>query len=187
MSPNLKMETVSGGVGKSLKRMVTNEGAFINKYTAENGKGEIAFAATMPGAIVALNIAPGQEYICQKGAYLASTPGVEVDLHRNKAMSSLFGGEGIFMQKLSGSGIAFLEINGSMKEFDLQPGQSIVCNTGYLGFMSSTCSMNVEKVKGVKNVMLGGEGLFNTVITGPGHVALQSMPISLLNPPTTAG
>lgn len=179
MSPNMRMETTGGGFGKAFGRMFAGEAIFQNRYTAMGGPGMIAFASSFPGTIRPLDIRPGAGMICQKNAFLASEVGVDLSIHfREKLGSGLFGGEGFIMQKLSGSGTAFLEIDGSTVEYELQPGQSIVVDTGYLAAMSESCTMNIQTVPGVKNVLFGGESLFNTVITGPGHVILQSMPLS---------
>lgn len=180
MSPNLKMET-SGGIGKMFSKVVSGEAMFNNIYTAQNGAGIIAFASSFPGRIIALNIEPGKEVICQKSSFLASTLGVERSVYFQKKLGAgFFGGEGFIMQKLSGTGIAFLEIDGSVEIKTLQPGQSIVVDTGYTAMMDATCSMDLKAVGGIKNSLLGGEGLFNTIITGPGNVYLQSMPIAKL-------
>lgn len=180
MSPNMKMETSSnGGVGKVFGRMVSGEKMFQNIYTATNGTGTIAFASSFPGSIRAFEISPGNELIVQKSGFLASEVGVNLSVFFQKKIGSgLFGGEGFVMQKLSGNGIVFVEIDGSTVEYDLQPGQQIVIDTGYLAAMSSTCSMEIQTVPGIKNVLFGGEGLFNTVVTGPGKVILQTLPIS---------
>ena len=172
------METVGGGVGKMFGRMFSGESMFVNHYTAMGGPGEIAFASSFPGAIRAFDISPGRDMICQKTAFLASTDKVEFSVHfQKKVGSGLFGGEGFIMQKLSGSGVAFVEFDGYIKEYNLAPGQSIVIDTGYLAAMDATCSIEIQKVPGVKNMLFGGEGVFNTVVTGPGRVLLQSMPI----------
>ncbi|MBO4418844.1 MAG: TIGR00266 family protein [Oscillospiraceae bacterium] len=179
MSPNMQMKTVGGGAGKVLGRMFSGENAFQNHYTAEGGPGMIAFASSFPGSIRAVQITPDHPVICQKKAYLASTAGVELSVHFQKKLGTgFFGGEGFVMQKLSGNGLAFLEIDGSTMEYNLAPGQQMVLDTGYLAMMDATVQMDVQTVKGVKNVLLGGEGFFNTVVTGPGKVVLQTMPIS---------
>lgn len=178
MSPNMEMETHGGGIGKMFSRVFAGENMFLNHYTAKNGPGLIAFASSFPGEIRALEIAPGREMIIQKKSFLASEAGVEVSLHvQQKALSGFFGGEGFVMQRLSGNGTAFLEIDGALMEYILKPGQSIVVNTGHVAAMDATVNMDVRKVSGVKNIFLGGEGLFNTVLTGPGRVWLQTMPL----------
>ena len=180
MTPNMKMETTTGGgLGKALGRMFAGENMFQNRYTAMGGEGMIAFASSFPGSIRAFQIAPGQEMIVQKSAFLASEAGVELSVFFQKKLGSgFFGGEGFIMQRLSGRGIAFVEIDGHAMEYDLAPGQSMVVDTGYLAAMSASCTMDIQAVPGVKNALLGGEGLFNTLITGPGRIVLQSMPIS---------
>lgn len=180
MSPNMKMETsTNGGIGKALGRMFSGDSIFQNRYTAMGGDGMIAFASSFPGSIRALQIAPGNNMIVQKSAFLASEAGVELSLHFQKKLGAgFFGGEGFIMQKLSGRGTAFIEIDGYAVEYELQPGQSMVIDTGYLAAMTETCSMDVQTVPGVKNMIFGGEGIFNTIVTGPGKVILQTMPVN---------
>lgn len=180
MSPNMKMETsTNGGVGKALGRMFSGDSIFQNRYTAMGGEGLIAFASSFPGSIRALEITPGNNMIVQKSAFLASEAGVELSLHFQKKLGAgLFGGEGFIMQKLSGHGIAFVEIDGYAVEYVLQPGQQMVIDTGYLAAMTESCSMEIHTVPGVKNMLFGGEGVFNTVVTGPGKIILQTMPVS---------
>ncbi len=179
MSPNMKMETSSrGGLGKVIGRAFTKEKLFMNKYTAEDGPGMIAFAARFPGCIRQVNISPDHELIVQKSGFLASTEGVELSVFFQKKLGAgLFGGEGFIMQKLSGTGTAFIELDGYIKEYDLAEGQSMLVDTGYLAAMTGDCTMEVVTIPGFKNVVLGGEGLFNTQINGPGKLWIQSMPI----------
>ena len=179
MSPNMEMRTSGGGVGKVLGRMFTKETLFQNLYTAREREGLIAFASSFPGSIQAVEVTPAKPVVVQKSAFLASESGVEMSVFfQEKVGTALFGGEGFIMQKLSGSGTAFLEIDGSAVTYDLAAGQSMVVDTGYLAMMDATCSLDVQAVKGVRNVLFGGEGLFNTVVTGPGRIVLQTMPIS---------
>lgn len=180
MSPNMKMETTSGGgMKKMLGRLASGDSVFQNRYTAEGGDGTIAFASSFPGAIKELQISNGHSMIVQKSAFLASEEGVELSMHFQKKLGkALFGGEGFVMQKLSGNGMAFIEIDGHAVEYDLAPGQEILISTGYLAAMEETCTMDVVTVKGAKNMLLGGEGIFNTVVKGPGKVILQTMPIT---------
>lgn len=180
MSPNMRMETEgTGGFGKMMGRMFGGESMFQNKYTAEGGPGQIAFASSFPGSIRALEISPGNDIIVQKSAFLASESGVELSVHFNKKIGAgLFGGEGFIMQRLSGHGTAFIEIDGYAIEYNLGPGQQMLIDTGYLAMMDGTCSIDIQSVGGVKNALLGGEGFFNTVVTGPGRILLQTMPVS---------
>lgn len=179
MSPNMAMNTSSnGGFGKALGRMFAGDSLFQNNYTAQGGAGMIAFASSFPGKIVPYEVSPGHEIVVQKSGFLASESGVELSVFFQKKIGAgFFGGEGFIMQKLSGNGTAFLEFDGHIVEYDLQPGQQIVVDTGYLAAMDATCSMEIKSVPGVKNMVFGGEGLFNTIVTGPGHIWLQTMPI----------
>jgi len=159
--------------------MFSGEAMFQNIYTSQGGNGMIAFASSFPGTIKAFEIGPGQEYIFQKRAFLASETGVQLSIHLQKRISSgLFGGEGFILQKVSGQGIAFAEFDGHVVEYELQPGQEIVIDSGHLAAMTATCDMEIRTIPGLKNVVFGGEGLFNTVVKGPGRVWLQTMPAS---------
>lgn len=180
MSSNMKMETTSnGGIGKALGRMFAGEALFQNRYTPEGGPGMIAFASSFPGQILPIQIQPGANMIVQKSAFLASEVGVELSVHFQKKLGAgLFGGEGFIMQKLSGTGLAFVEIDGFVVDYTLQAGQSMLIDTGYLAMMDESVQMSIEAVKGVKNMVFGGEGVFNTKVTGPGRIWIQTMPIS---------
>ena len=178
MSPNVKMETSGGGAGKMLGRLFSRESLFQNRYTAQ-GNGEIAFASSFTGSIRAVQIDPSHPVIAQKSAFLAAEEGVELSIFfQKKGLAGFFGGEGFIMQKLSGHGTAFLEIDGCAVEYDLAAGQQMIVDTGYVAMMDATCQLDVQAVKGVKNVLFGGEGLFNTVVTGPGRLILQTMPLN---------
>lgn len=178
MTPNMKMETGTGGIGKAFSKMFSGESIFHNTYEAQGGDGMIAFASSFPGSILAFDISQG-EMIVQKGGYLASEPSVEFSIAFQKKLGAgFFGGEGFIMQRLSGKGMAFVEIDGYVVEYNLEAGQQMVIDTGYLAAMSGTCTMDIQTVKGIGNALFGGEGLFNTVVTGPGKIYLQTMPIS---------
>ena len=178
MSPNMKMSTSSnGGIGKMIGRSFAGEKMFQNIYTAENGTGMIAFASSFAGEIRAFDIAPGNDIILQKHAYLAGSQTVTGSVAFNKISAGLFGGEGFIMQRYSGQGVVFAEFDGSVVEYELAAGQSLLLSTGHLGGMSGSCTMEIERVKGAKNVLFGGEGLFNTKVTGPGRVYVQTMPV----------
>ena len=178
MSPNMKMETHGGGLGKMFSKAFSGESMFQNTYTAQ-GQGMIAFGSSFPGQIKPISIAPGREMILQKSAFLAAESGVQLSIHFSRKLGAgLFGGEGFIMQRLSGSGTAFAEIDGELIEYDLKPGQQIVVDTGNVAGFEPTVSMDIQQVPGFKNMILGGEGLFNTVLTGPGRIWLQTMPIA---------
>lgn len=178
MDPVMKMETISGGVSKTFGRMFSGETIFQNRYEALED-GMIAFASSFPGNIKAIEIKPGYEIVVQKSAFLAGSENIEMSVFFNKKFSSgLVGGEGFIMSKIKGEGIVFLEIDGSAIEYDLLPGQQMVIDTGYLAMMDATCTIDIQSIKGIKNKLLGGEGFFNTIITGPGKIILQTMPIN---------
>lgn len=182
MSPNMKMETTTnGGIGKAFGRMFSGDSLFQNIYTAMGGPGMIAFASSFPGSIRPFDVAPGQEYILQKSAFLASEATVDLSMHFHKKLGSgVFGGEGFILQKVSGYGTVFAEFDGHVVEYELAAGQQIVIDTGHLAAMSASCQMDIQTVPGVKNMFFGGEGIFNTVVTGPGSVWLQTMPASAM-------
>lgn len=180
MTPNMKMSTSTGGFGKAIGKMFSGESIFTNTYVAEGGPGMIAFASTVPGSIIPFDISQG-DMIVQKGGYLASQPSVEMSVaFQKKFGAGFFGGEGFIMQRLHGTGMAFVEIDGYVVEYDLQAGQQMVIDTGYLAAMTNTCTMDITTVKGLGNKLFGGEGFFNTVVTGPGKIYLQTMPINQL-------
>ena len=178
MSPSMQMETKGGGLGRMFSKAFSGESMFQNVYTAR-GAGMIAFGSSFPGRILALTIAPGQEMIVQKSAFLAAQPGVELSIHFNKRLGvGLFGGEGFIMQRLRGRGVAFVEIDGELVEYELKAGEQLVVDTGNVAGFTEGVRMEIQQVPGMKNKLLGGEGLFNTLLTGPGRVWLQTMPIS---------
>ena len=168
-------ETKGGSIGKAFGRMLAGESLFMSYYTAQ-GPAEIAFASSFPGQIIARELKAGESVICQKSAFLCATCGVEMSAHVQKKLGAgLVGGEGFIMQRVTGPGIAFFELDGYCPEYDLAPGEQIVCDTGVMALMDASCTMDVQMVKGAKNILLGGEGLFDTTITGPGKVYLQTM------------
>ncbi|NLJ94907.1 MAG: AIM24 family protein [Clostridiaceae bacterium] len=172
----VRTETESGGgFGKMFGRMMSGESLFLSTYTAQ-GPCEIAFASSFPGKIIPYELAPGQSIIAQKSAFLCATAGVDLSIYFQKKFGAgLAGGEGFIMQKITGPGLAFFEIDGHSVEYDLQPGEQIVTDTGVVALMDTTCQMDVQMIRGVKNVLFGGEGLFDTVVTGPGKVHLQTI------------
>ena len=176
MTAGVQMDTnMKGGLLKGLGRMLTGESLFIATYTATAANQEITIASTFPGAIVATDPAGG-DVIVQKSAFLCAEPGVTVSAHVVKNLSSgLFGGEGFVLQRLSGSGLAFLEIDGAICEKTLGPGESLIVDTGNIAAYEAKMQYEVTMVKGFKNVLFGGEGLLNTRLTGPGKVWLQTM------------
>jgi uncharacterized protein (TIGR00266 family) len=175
MTDGFAMETnMKGGFWKAMGRSFSGESAFMATYTAQADGQEFTAASTFPGTIIALDIGP-KEYVCQKSAFLCATPDVELSMAVQKAKAGFFGGEGFIMQRLSGSGTAFLELDGSVVQKDLAPGERIKIDTGNVALYESTVGMTAETVKGFKNVLFGGEGLFLTILEGPGRIWLQTV------------
>lgn len=177
MTPNMEMRTEGGGLGGMFSKALAGERMFQNIYTA-HGAGMITFGSSFPGKIIPIELAPGKDWILQKKAFLAAEMGVELTMHFNKKIGAgLFGGEGFIMQRVSGQGIAFAEVDGELIEYQLGPGQQMIVDTGFVAGFESSVQIDIQQVKGVKNIVLGGEGLFNTVLTGPGRIWLQTMPV----------
>lgn len=179
MSPNMVMQTNSGGgIKKVLGRIFSGDSIFMNEYTPSGSSGMIAFASSFPGSIIPFEVTEGNGIIVQKSGFLAMEKGLDLSVYFQKSFGAgLFGGEGFIMQKISGNGLAFVEIDGYCKEYTLGAGESIIIDTGYLAAMSESCQMEILTVKGIKNALFGGEGIFHTKVTGPGKVYIQSMPI----------
>lgn len=178
MDDEIQMQTSAGGIGKMFGRMLTNEHAFTNTYIA-NRQGEIAFSSRFPGSIRAVEVTPGNGIVVQKGSFLASFGNITNEVYIQKRLGGgLFGGEGFLMRRFTGTGIVFLEIDGSAHDYEIPAGDCKIVDTGYVAAMSENCRMEIRTISGVTNVLFGGEGLFNTVVYGPGKVILQSMPIA---------
>ena len=180
-SEGIEMTTnAQGGLMKSLGRMFSGESVFMANYTAKKDGAMIAFNSTVPGSIIAVDCSQNS-YVFQKRAFLAAQSTVNLETtFTKKAGAGFFGGEGFILQKVSGNGMAFLEIDGDAISYDLAPGQVIKVDTGNVAAFESTVSYDIERIEGFKNILLGGEGLFLTKLTGPGKVYLQSMSISEL-------
>ncbi len=180
MSDNFQMETsAKGGAGKAFGRLLAGDSFFQNRYTATGKPGLIAFSNSFPGQILPLSIRPGFNMVVQKTAFLAAQPGVNLSIFFQKRIGAgFFGGEGFIMQKLSGEGLAFVEIDGMTEEYNLAPGESMLVDNGYVAMMDESVTLDIQTVKGLKNIFLGGEGLFLTKVTGPGRVWLQTMPLN---------
>lgn len=177
MSSNIKLDTnAKGGIISGIGRMFSGESLFMNTYTAEADNQRIAFAATVPGAILPIHLnAEDPGFIVQKGSFLCAEPSINLQVTFRKNLSSgLFGGEGFILEDISGSGDLFLEIDGDQVEMQLQPGEVIKVDTGNVVAFEKTVQYEIETVKGVKNVLFGGEGLFLTRLVGPGKVILQT-------------
>jgi uncharacterized protein (TIGR00266 family) len=178
MDPCMSMETTGGGMKKMFSKAMSGESMFQNIYTAQS-EGRIAFGSSFPGQILPIVLKPGQTFIAQKMAFLASEMGVDIAVHFNQKLGKgFFGGEGFIMQRLSGQGTAFLECDGSLVRYELAAGQSMVVDTGNVLGFTGNVKMEIQRVQGAKNVLFGGEGLYNTLLTGPGTIFLQTMPLA---------
>jgi uncharacterized protein (TIGR00266 family) len=179
MSDNIVMSTkMEGGLFKGLGRKLSGESFFMATYKARGGPGMIAFASSFPGSIIARELETGQSIICQKRSFLAAQRTVSLAMHFQQRLGAgLFGGEGFVMQRVTGPGTVFLEIDGAAIEYDLAPGQMMKVDTGHVALLENTVKMSITTIKGFKNILFGGEGLFLTTLTGPGRIWLQSMPI----------
>ncbi len=179
MNGNIVMQTNTrgGGMGGILKRVVTGESLFLNEFTSQGGKGLVAFASDFPGKIVPVPLAEGQTMIVQKQAFLCAEKTITMDIHfRKKLGAGFFGGEGFIMQKLTGPGVAFVALDGEIVEYTLAPGEMMKVDTGHVGMYEPTVNLDIEMMKGFRNILLGGEGLFLTTLRGPGRIWLQTMP-----------
>ncbi|MBX0328068.1 TIGR00266 family protein [Oscillochloris sp. ZM17-4] len=178
MSANINMATnMEGGLGGAFKRMFSGESIFMVSFTSQGGNGIVGFSAEFPGKIVPLNLGSGQQMICQKDAFMCAERSVTLDIHfRRKLGAGFFGGEGFVMQKLTGPGLAFVELDGEIVEYTLEANQMLKVDTGHVAMYEPTVQFDVEMVRGFKNILFGGEGLFLATLRGPGRVWLQTMP-----------
>lgn len=182
MSTNVAMETKSrGGLGKSIGRMFSGESFFMTTYTATQGTAIVSFCNEFPGKIIPLELAAGETMVCQKDAFMMAENSVQLAAKFTKRLGAgVFGGEGFILQEISGPGKAFVEVAGEVTEYELQAGQVLQVDPGHIAMMTSSIEYDIARVKGLKNVLFGGEGLFLATVKGPGKVWLQSMPVSSL-------
>ena len=182
MTQAVEMETnTGGGLGKMFKRALSGESLFIVDYFVNKGQGEIAFASEFPGQVMALELAEGQQMIVQKDSFMCAEKSVDLDMHfRKKLGAGLFGGEGFILQKLTGAGTAFVNFDGEIVVKELAAGETLRVDTGHVAMFEPTVEFDVQMLKGFKNLLLGGEGLFLGVLRGPGKVWLQTMPMNKL-------
>ncbi len=178
MDDGVKMDTgMQGGVFGALKRKMSGENIFLNYFTGQGDGGRVAFGHTYPGVIIPLDMSEGT-MLCQRRSFLCATEDVDYDIAVQRRLGTgLFGGEGFILQKFSGTGTVFIEIDGECVEKELGPGEKIRVETSSVGAFQEGVDMNIERVRGIKNMFLGGEGFFLTTLTGPGKVWLQTMPI----------
>jgi uncharacterized protein (TIGR00266 family) len=179
MTDGIRMETSGrGGIGKMLGRALSGESLFLTTYTCEANRAMITFTMESPGTIMPLELADGQSMIAQKDAFMCAEDSVELEMHfRRKLGTGLFGGEGFILQKLTGPGTAFVEIAGEVRNYKLKEGQMLKVDPGHIAMYEPSVSYDIQMVKGISNMLFGGEGLFLATLTGPGEVWLQTMPL----------
>ena len=179
MSDNVKMETkVKGGFLRGLKRMLAGESLFLVDFTAIKDLGIVGFAAESPGKIIPVELEPGESMLCQRDSFVAAEERVKLELAFVKRLGAgIFGGEGFFLQRLTGPGVFFANIGGEIIEYNLKEGQRILVDTGCVGMFESSVTYDIKRVRGIRNILFGGESLFLVELTGPGKVWLQSMPV----------
>lgn len=182
MDEGITMSTsTNGGIMKGLGRALAGESLFMNTYTAEKDDVEIAFSSSFPGKVLEFDLKGGETIIAQKRAFLCAESTVDIAMHfRKKLGAGFFGGEGFIMQKITGPGKVYLEIDGEVVKKELAEGEKLKVDNGYVAAMTSSVNLDIETVPGLKNIVFGGEGLFLTTVKGPGTVYLQSMPVSKL-------
>jgi uncharacterized protein (TIGR00266 family) len=167
-----------GGIGKMLKRAFSGESLFITDFFVNRGTGIVAFANEFPGKIIPFDLADGQSIVMQKDSFMAAEKSVDLEIHfRRKLGAGFFGGEGFVMQKATGPGLVFAEVDGEVVEYNLQAGQVLKVDTGHVAILEPSVKFDVSIVKGFRNILLGGEGLFLARLEGPGKVWLQTMPM----------
>jgi uncharacterized protein (TIGR00266 family) len=182
MTDGIDMKTSGrGGIGRSLGRVLSGESLFMTTYTCRAPQGMITFTPESPGKVIPLNLKAGFSMICQKDAFMCAQESVDLVMHfRKKLGAGLFGGEGFILQKLTGPGLAFVEIAGEVEMVELAAGEKLKIDPGHIAMYEPTCDYDIEMIKGVMNWLGGGEGLFLATVTGPGKVWLQTMPLSNL-------
>ena len=182
MRGSFEMDTSTrGGLGAGLGRMLAGESLFLTTYTCKSPDGLITFTPEVPGKVIDLVLTAGQSLICQKDAFMCAEETVKIEMHfRKKLGAGLFGGEGFILQKISGPGTAFVEIPGEVRIIELGTGEKMQVDPGHIAMFEPTVDYDITAVKGLKNVLFAGEGLFLATLKGPGKVWLQSLPLSNL-------
>ena len=181
MSPTIVMSTATSGAGGSgvmgvLKRAVAGGTIFLSKYVAQGAPGTVAFAAKLPGRIMAITVDAQREYMVSRHGFLAATADVTLNLGLQQKLGvGIFSGNGFVLQRIAGAGVAWIELSGELVTYELAVGESILVHPGHVGLFEATVSLDITMVKGVKNILFGADTLFLAKLTGPGRVHLQSM------------
>ncbi len=182
MMGNVEMKTnTKGGLMAGLGRKLAGESLFMTTYTSKAPDALVVFTPEAPGKIMDFRLEAGQSLICQKDAFMCAEDSVKMEMHfRKKLGAGFFGGEGFVLQKVTGPGAVFLEIPGEVREYTLSPGQVMRVDPGHIAFFEPTVDYDIERVKGLTNVLFGGEGLFLATMRGTGKLWLQTLPLSNL-------
>jgi uncharacterized protein (TIGR00266 family) len=182
MRGNITMETnTRGGIMSGLGRALAGESLFMTTYTCQSPDGLIVFTPEVPGKVLDVQLASGQSLICQKDAFMCAENTITLEMHfRKKLGAGLFGGEGFILQKITGPGMAFIEIPGEVREYNLPAGAVMKVDPGHIAMFEPTVSYDISRVKGLRNIFFSGEGLFLASLEGPGKVWMQSLPLSNL-------
>jgi uncharacterized protein (TIGR00266 family) len=182
MRGKIAMDTnTKGGVMAGLGRALSGESLFMTTYTCQSPDGLITFTPEVPGKVLDVRLDGGQSLICQKDAFMVAQDSVQLEMHFHKKLGSgFFGGEGFILQKITGPGVAFIEIPGELREYELAAGATMRVDPGHIAMFEPTVNYDVSRVKGLKNIFFSGEGLFLATLKGPGKVWMQSLPISNL-------
>ena len=182
MRGDIGMETSThGGIMAGVGRMLSGESLFMTTYTCQSSEGLVVFTPEVPGKVLAMTLASGQTLICQKDSFMCAQDSVKLEMHfRKKLGAGLFGGEGFILQKITGPGIAFIEIPGEVREYALTAGDEMKVDPGHIAMFEPSVNYDITRVKGLKNIFFSGEGLFLANLKGPGKIWLQSLPLSNL-------
>jgi uncharacterized protein (TIGR00266 family) len=178
MNDAIEMNTnTGGGFFAGLARTFGGGSFFVTEFAAR-GAGHVAFAPRFPGTIMPVMLGAGQSLVCRKETFLVAERSVTLEIAWQQRLGAgFFGGEGFILQKVTGPGTVFLDLSGEVVERDLAPGERLLVHAGHVGVMDPSIGFDIQMVRGFRNILFGGEGLFLATLTGPGHVALQSMPI----------
>ena len=183
MTANVQLKTTAQAAGAKglfgvLGRALSGGGLFMTEYTAQGGNGMIAFASKIPGQIMQVDVQPGRDYLIHRHGFLCATEGVNLGIGFQQGLGAgIFGGNGFILQKLSGTSTAFVELGGEVVTYDLGPGEMLQVHPGHVGMFESSENFNITFMRGIANVLFGGDGLFIAQLTGPGKVWLQTMTI----------
>ncbi len=170
-----------GGLKGVVKRAVSGSTIMLSTYTAEGGVGAVSFASKVPGHILPIDVSPEAEFLVHRHGFMAATPGVQLGLGFQQSFrGGIFGGMGFILQKITGTGRAYIELSGEVLAFDLQPGQTMRVHPGHVGLFQASVNFSVVKVQGLKNRYMGDDDHHWAVMAGPGRIWLQSMPVAIL-------